>query len=239
VTERAGAAQELTLADVLDLRAYERVRDDYRARVIARKRNRRVALGPFMTLVFESLDTVRFQIQEMARAEKIISDDGIQTELDIYNRLLPSEGELSATLFIELTSEELLREWLPRLVGIERRIGFAVGSDLVMGAPEAQHAAALTREAVTPAVHYVRFSFSAAQVDAFAAAARAGAGGVGDGGDGGSRVDAWNGGGRRGLPEVALVATHPAYEVRTILPPEVTSELLEDLRGTTKRLPIA
>ncbi len=82
---------ELTLADVLDLRAYERVRDDYRARVIARKRNRRVGLGPFMTLVFECVDTVRFQIQEMARAEKIISDEGIQTELDIYNRLLPAE----------------------------------------------------------------------------------------------------------------------------------------------------
>ena len=59
----------LTLADVLDLRAYERVRDDYRARVIARKRNRRVALGPIMTLVFECLDTVRFQVQEMARVE--------------------------------------------------------------------------------------------------------------------------------------------------------------------------
>ena len=113
----------LTLADVLDLRAYERVRDDYRARIIARKRDRRVALGPVMTLVFECFDTVRFQVQEMARAEKIISDEAIQVELDIYNRLLPAPGELSATVFIELTSDEGLREWLPRLVGIERRLG--------------------------------------------------------------------------------------------------------------------
>ena len=75
--------------DVLDLRAYERVREDYRARVIARKRNRRVSLGPIMTLVFECVDTVRFQVQEMARVEKIISDEAIQVELDIYNRLLP------------------------------------------------------------------------------------------------------------------------------------------------------
>ena len=116
-------APGLTLADVLDLRAYERVREDYRARVIARKRNRRVALGPIMTLVFECFDTVRFQVQEMARVEKIISDEAIQVELDIYNRLLPGERELSATLFIELTSDEALREWLPRLVGIERRVG--------------------------------------------------------------------------------------------------------------------
>ena len=87
---RAGGGG-LTLADVLDLRAYERVRDDYRARVIARKRNRRVAVGPIMTLVFECLDTVRFQVQEMARAEKIISDEAMQVELDIYNRLLPGD----------------------------------------------------------------------------------------------------------------------------------------------------
>ncbi len=91
----------MTLLDVLDLRAYERVRESYRARVIAHKRERRVALGSIMTLVFECADTVRFQIHEMARAEKIISDEGIQTELDIYNRLLPGVGELSATLFIE------------------------------------------------------------------------------------------------------------------------------------------
>jgi hypothetical protein len=206
----AGNAQGLTLADVLDLRAYERVRHDYRARVIGRKRNRRVGLGPFITLVFECLDTVRFQIQEMARAEKIISDEGIQTELDIYNRLLPSKGELSATLFIELTSDESLREWLPRLVGIEKQVGLAVGSELVVRAtPEAQHAAALTRETVTPAVHYVRFPFSSAQVEAFDAAA-----------------------------EVALVSTHPAYEARTILSREVRAELLGDLRGTTNPLPI-
>ena len=116
---------------MLDLRAYERVREDYRAKIIARKRDRRVALGPIMTLVFECFDTVRFQVQEMARAEKIISDEAIQVELDIYNRLLPAKGELSATLFIELTSDEALREWLPRLVGIERQLGIAIDGEVV------------------------------------------------------------------------------------------------------------
>ena len=103
----------LTLADVLDLRAYERVREAYRAQVIARNSTGAWQLGPIMTLVFECFDTVRFQVQEMARAEKIISDEAIQVELDIYNRLLPGNGELSATLFIELTSDDALREWLP------------------------------------------------------------------------------------------------------------------------------
>ena len=127
--------EALTLADILDLRAYERVREEFRAAVIARKRLRRVALGPIMTLVFESVDTVRFQIQEMARVEKILSDEAIQVELDIYNRLLPQVGELSATLFIELTSDGSMREWLPKLVGIERALGVAIGDDIVPERP--------------------------------------------------------------------------------------------------------
>jgi hypothetical protein len=176
---------------------------------MARKRLRRVALGPIMTLVFESVDTVRFQVQEMARVEKILSDQAIQVELDIYNRLLPQAGELSATLFIELTSDGSMREWLPKLVGIERALGVAIGDDFVPSVPEEAHAAALVRDTVTPAVHYLRFEFSEAQVEAFA-----------------------------GPGEVALVARHPAYEARTVLPDAVRQELLGDLRGTTKPLPI-
>ena len=201
--------RELTLADVLDLRAYERVRDDYRARVIAKKRTRRVALGPIMTLVFECIDTVRFQVQEMARVEKIISDEAIQVELDTYNRLLPAPGELSATLFIELTNDEALREWLPKLVGIEHQVAVSIDGDPVASVPEAQHASSLTRETVTPAVHYLRFPFTEGQVGAFRRAA-----------------------------EVALVGVHPAYEARTVLGPAVREELLGDLLGTTKPLSI-
>ena len=163
-----------------------------------------------MTLVFECFDTVRFQIQEMARVEKIISDEAIQIELDTYNRLLPAPGELSATLLIELTTEGELREWLPKLVGIETQVGVEMGGELVMSVPEAEHGAALTRDGITPAVHYLRFVFSEAQVAAFESAA-----------------------------EVALVPTHPAYPARTELSPAVRKELLGDLLGTTKPLPIA
>jgi hypothetical protein len=205
-------AQPLTLADVMDLREYERVREAYRGQVMARKRRRRVRLGPIMTLVFECVDTVRFQIQEMARVEKILSDAAIQTELDIYNRLLPDFGEMSATLFIELTSDGSMREWLPRLVGIEWALGVDVGPgvELVPSVPEAEHAAALARDTVTPAVHYLRFGFSPAQVEAFADPAR----------------------------EVALVADHAHYQARSVLAEPVREELLGDLRGTTKPLPI-
>src|SRR5579884_1166174 len=106
---------KLTLDDILDLRAYEREREAFRARVIELKKLRRVALGPLVSVVFENLDTVRFQIQEMARAERMLTDEAIQNELDAYNPLIPDPGELSATLFLELTSDAELREWLPKL----------------------------------------------------------------------------------------------------------------------------
>ncbi len=113
-------ADKLSLDDIADLRAYERERDAFRAHVIQLKKQRRVHVGPVVTFVFENRDTIRFQIQEMARVEKIISDEGIEAELRAYNPLIPEPGHLSTTMFIELTSEEQLRDWLPKLVGIER-----------------------------------------------------------------------------------------------------------------------
>src|SRR3954467_2418348 len=118
---------KLSLDDIADLREYERERETFREHVIALKKKRRIALGPIVTLVFESRDTIRFQIQEMARAERMLTDEAIQTELDIYNPLVPEPGRLAATLFIELTTEEDLRTWLPRLVGIERSIRLHIG----------------------------------------------------------------------------------------------------------------
>lgn len=165
-------ARPLTLIDIVDQRAYERERDDFRRAVIAEKRARRVTIGPVVTLNFENRKTVRFQVQEMARAEKLTSDAQVQHELDVYNRLLPSPGELSATMFLELTSEEQLRSWLPRLVGVERSavmvLGEGSGTRMVRSVPEDDHMAQLTREDITSAVHYVRFRFTPAEVVEFA-----------------------------------------------------------------------
>src|SRR3954454_25382622 len=164
---------KLTLDDIVDLRAYERERDTFRQHIIDLKKRRRVGVGPVVTLVFENHDTIRFQIQEMARAERMLRDEQIQTELDVYNPLIPEPGELSATLFIELTSDEQMREWLPKLVGIERAVEFIIGegdgSSVVRCTPEAAHEAQLTREEITASVHYVRFEFTPDQVERFAA----------------------------------------------------------------------
>ncbi|MEI6497348.1 MAG: DUF3501 family protein [Actinomycetota bacterium] len=162
------ASRKLTLADILDTRAYERQRADIRAAMIDLKQRRRVALGTIVTLMFENRDTVRHQIHEMARVEHLVTDAAIQEELDIYNPMVPEPGQLCATLFIELTSDDQIREWLPKLVGIEQSVVFRLpdGSE-ARSITEAQHASQLTRADVTAAVHYIRFEFTPEQVAAF------------------------------------------------------------------------
>jgi hypothetical protein len=196
---------KLTLTDISDVRAYERERAEFRAKVIALKKRRRVALGPIVTLLFENHDTIRFQIQEMARAEKLISDEAIETELDIYNPLIPEPGHISATLFIELTSDDQLREWLPKLVGIEQELELRIGpggSRVVRCEVDPDHAKQLTRDEITASVHYVGWHLTDDDVAAFA-----------------------------GGP-VVLACTHPAYEQAVELSEATCAELLGDLRGT-------
>lgn len=163
----------LTLVDIADLRAYERERDALRREVIALKKLRRVALGPLLSAVLENRTTVRFQIQEMARAERILDDAKIQEELDVYNPLVPGPGELSMTLFVELTTEAELREWLPKLVGIERSIAVRVGEGDsavdVRCVVDPAHASQLTRDEVTASVHYVKVALPASVASRFLA----------------------------------------------------------------------
>ncbi|NBO54756.1 MAG: DUF3501 family protein [Actinobacteria bacterium] len=92
---------KLTLNDILDSRAYERVRDEFRSRVMEIKRRRRIHLGTIITLMFESRDTMQLQIQEMIRVEHINTDAGVEDELRAYNPLIPEPGQLCATMFIE------------------------------------------------------------------------------------------------------------------------------------------
>jgi hypothetical protein len=195
---------KLTLDDIADLRAYERERQEFRAHVIDLKTRRRVHVGPVVTFVFENRDTIRFQIQEMARAEKILSDEGIEIELGIYNPLIPEPGHLSTTMFIELTSDEQLREWLPKLVGVERAVELRVGpgAEAIRCTVDPDHEKQLTREEITASVHYVGFALTPAQVEAFA------------------------------VGPVVLAVTHPAYEHALELSEATRAELLGDLRGS-------
>lgn len=197
--------RKLLLSDIADLRAYEREREEFRRHVIELKKRRRVHVGTIMTLVFENRDTIRFQIQEMARVEKLITDEAIRGELDAYNPLIPEPGQLCATVFLELTSDDQLREWLPKLVGIERsillRVGEGDGALDLRAITEEAHAQQLTREEVTASVHYVRWELDDASVERFAAG------------------------------PVRLVVDHPSYLEETELSGATMAELVADLRG--------
>lgn len=162
--------RKLTLDDIADLRAYEREREAFRSVVIEKRRTRRIALGTLMSLSFENRDTMRYQIQEMIRVEKTMTDEGVLEELNAYNPMIPEPGQLCATLFVELTSEEQVREWLPKLAGLERSISVVLpdGTE-VPGRIDEKHAAGLTRDDVTAAVHYLVFDFTPDQVAAFGA----------------------------------------------------------------------
>jgi len=159
---------KLTLDDIKDLREYERERDEFRRHIVEMKKRRRVQLGDLLTITFENTDTMRFQVQEMARIERMLTDEQIQDELDTYNQLIPDPNELSGTLFIEIDDKERLYEWLPKLVGIQRAVSIWLhdGSS-VPSTPEDEER--LTREETTTTVHYLKFRFTREQVDAFAA----------------------------------------------------------------------
>jgi Protein of unknown function (DUF3501) len=159
--------KKLTVSDIKDLREYERERDGFRAEIIAMKKRRRFELGDLMSVVFENASTMRFQIQEMARAERMLRDDQIATELDTYNQLVPDAGELSATLFIQIEDNAELRVWLPRLVGIQDHVAIEVAGSLVRAHPDDPER--LTRDDITATVHYLKFTFAAEQQAAFAA----------------------------------------------------------------------
>ncbi len=161
--------RKLTLADIADVREYDRGREALRASVMETKRKRRLSFGTIITLMFENRDTMLLQIQEMARVEKLTTDDEIQVEIDTYNPMIPDPGQLTATVFLELTSDDQMREWLPKLVGIERSFAIVLPSgDRVRSITEEAHAGQLTREETTAAVHYIRFEFTPEQVESFA-----------------------------------------------------------------------
>lgn len=195
-------SRKLTIDDILDLRAYERVRDESRAEVIELKKLRRITLGPVLTLMFENRVTMRSQIHEMIRAEKVMRDEQVVEELQAYNPLIPEAGQLSATLFIELVNEDEMREWLPKLVNIESSIVIRLsdGSE-IRSITEEAHAEQLTRDYVTAAVHYVRFELTSEQIEKFA------------------------------LNGAEIASDHPAYRQSVALQPSTVTELLSDLWG--------
>jgi len=144
---------------LLSLEAYARERNAFRASVMAHKKKRTVRLGEHVTLQFEDELTIRYQVQEMLRIERIFEERGIQGELDAYNPLVPDGANWKATMLIEYPDAEERRRMLARLKGIERRTWVRVAGCERVDAIADEDLERETEEK-TSAVHFVRFELS-------------------------------------------------------------------------------
>jgi hypothetical protein len=149
----------LSREDLLSLEKYAEQRADFRDRVMAHKINRRVNIGPHLTLYFEDRLTIQYQVQEMLRIEKIFEADAIQEELDTYNPLIPDGSNLKATAMFEFEDVELRQRRLAELVGVENNIWLQVGGFKKAYAIANEDLERSTDEK-TSAVHFLRFELS-------------------------------------------------------------------------------
>ena len=161
----------LTRDDLMPLERYHAERQAFRARVIAHKRSRQVALGPHLTLMFEDALTIQYQIQEMLRVERIFEAEGINEELAAYTPLIPDGDNWKATMLIEYEDVEERRVALERLVDVEHRIWVAVGGEEKVFAI-ADEDLDRSRDNKTSAVHFLRFQLTPEQITALKRGAR-------------------------------------------------------------------
>lgn len=189
-------------SEILDLPSYEAARETLRASVIAAKQARRIALGSNMTLLFENRDTVRYQVQEMLRVERITGEREISHELATYNELVPREGELSATLLLEYPDVVERDRRLRELVGLdEKGLALHVGRHAIAATFDSRQFGA---ERIS-SVHYVKFVMGADVKAAFELEGLAG--------------------------NVRFVVDHPAYQAVAVLRPAQVSALVADLEA--------
>ena len=144
---------------------YEKVRNDYRSELMDYKKMRRISLGPNITITFENRKTMKFQIQEMMRAERMVHDNQIQEEIDVYNSLLPLVNGLSATLFIEVTDEAQIRPVLSQFIGLTE--GKAVYFEIKDQKVYAEFEIGREESNKISSVHYIQFNFNATAKAAF------------------------------------------------------------------------
>ena len=161
----------LTATDLYTLEEYSRQRPDFRARALAHRKTRQVAVGDHVTLSFEDRLTIQYQIQEMLRIEKAFEADAIQDELDAYNPLIPTGRDLCATMMIEYGDVAERRQALLDLAGIEHRVYARVeGHDAVFA--QADEDLERGNESKTSAVHFLRWTLTDDMVDSLRVGAR-------------------------------------------------------------------
>ena len=186
-------------ASLMTLETYARERPQFRAKVIAHKKDRTVHLGEHVTLVFEDELTIRYQVQEMLRIERIFEEEGIQEELAAYNPLVPDGRNLKATMMIEYPDPDERGRQLSELIGIEDRVSIQVDAHEPVWAV-ADEDLERENEEKTSAVHFLRFELDESMVRAL----KKGAG-------------------------LAIGVDHPRYTAEVKAPPAVREALVKDL----------
>jgi hypothetical protein len=192
-------------SEVLGLADYHAIRDRFRGRVIEEKKRRRVALGANASCVFENRDTVLLQIQEMLETERITREAAVLHEIETYNKLVPGDHELSATIFVEIHDKDERDAFLAAAKGLERSFAVIVDGDRCPGA----HDEAREAEDRTTAVHYLKFPLTEKAERALRDVLE-----------------------KKRAPKdlaIELVSDHPRYTARTKLEPPLVLSLAEDL----------
>ncbi len=192
---------QITRESLMSLEAYAKARPEFRAKVMAHKKNRTVHLGENVTLVFEDELTVRYQIQEMLRIEKTFEEAGILDELEAYTPLVPDGSNWKATMMIEYPDETERRAMLAKLKGIEDRVWVQV-MDFARVHAIADEDLERENEEKTSSVHFLRFELTPEMI----AAARAGA-------------------------AIAMGVDHALYMAETVVAQNVRDSLAGDLKG--------
>ena len=192
------AQRKITPSDILALPEYESRRAALKQNLLSLKKSRRVEVGPFATFYFENYATMWLQVQEMLRIEKG-GPEQIPGELDAYNPLIPQGDELIATLMLEIEDANRRNAVLLSLGGVEEKVFLEIGSDTIHATPT-EYDDRTTPDGKTSSVHWVRFTFTPAQIAKFK------------------------------NPAIAAIlgVAHPAYGHMAVIPPDVRAELSRD-----------
>jgi len=191
---------KLTRDSLFSLEKYAELRPEFRARVMAHKKNRQLAVGPNATLYFEDALTMQYQVQEMLRIERIFEAAAIQEELDAYNPLIPDGSNWKATFMMEYPDEEERKRQLKKLLGVEKHI-WAQVADFSRITPIADEDMERADEEKTSSVHFLRFELTPEMAEAVKKGAR-----------------------------VSMGIDHPAYtHAAEPIPPNIRDSLAADL----------
>lgn len=191
--------KKISRDEILNIYEYEKIRPQKIQEIIQLKKKRRVFIEPWIHLVFENRDTVWFQIQEMIRAERMVKEEEIQQEIDVYNDLIPDKQELSITMFIEIPDATERQRLLPQLVGIHDHLYFHIGNEHTIRALADERSKEDYEYGKAAVVHFLKVKLTEEQVEDFK------------------------------NKQVKIEINHPNYKAITILPEEVKEELIKDL----------